>query len=103
MRPAHWYYIRTRQRWPAPCHTQEGAAASPSGVRRGAPLGAPYTTGTLYRACTVIHTARAFGGGQLQICVSLGLTLLARAEASFSTMMTCSDVTLTQSFFPLFP
>ena len=66
-RPAHWYYICTRQRWSVPRHTQIWAAVSPSGVRLGAPLVAPTTIPCLHRLM-----ARAFEGVNYRFVGRLG-------------------------------
>ena len=98
-RPAHWYYIRTRQRWSVPCHTQIGAAVSPSGVRLGAPLVAPYTTGTLDHACTVILLEPS-GGANCRSVGRLGSFFsLEQNHNRFAMMMI---LCLIQSFSPPF-
>ena len=98
-RPAHWYYIRTRQRWSVPCHTQIGAAVSPSGVRLGAPLVAPYTTGTLDHACTVILLEPS-GGANCRSVGRLGSFFsLEQNHNRFAMMMI---LCLIQSFFHFF-
>ena len=98
-RPAHWYYICTRQRWSVPRHTQIWAAVSPSGVRLGAPLVAPTTIPCLHRLM-----ARAFEGVNYRFVGRLGSLCL--LEQRIRIMIFHDDDFVVDSivfFSPLFP
>ena len=85
-RPAHWYYICTRQRWSVPRHTQIWAAVSPSGVRLGAPLVAPTTIPCLHRLM-----ARAFEGVNYRFVGRLGSLCLLEQRMRIRIMIFHDD------------
>ena len=100
-RPAHWYYICTRQRWSVPRHTQIWAAVSPSGVRLGAPLVAPTTIPCLHRLM-----ARAFEGVNYRFVGRLGSLCLLEQRMRIRIMIFHYDdfvVDLIVFVSPLFP